>query len=84
MRRCLVASWGALSAIGWVSLALAQAPQAASSPPGPASQGQVVSTPLPFGAATANNNNNSNAFTTPPGSTKAPKVSPPRVSDGAK
>lgn len=88
MHRCLAAGIGALVAIGWVSFALAQPPGAPNAAPGAASQGQVVSTPLPFGAASANNNNNSNAFATPPGSPTAasgtPENDPPRAGDGAK
>jgi hypothetical protein len=84
MRRYFFASLSALGAIGWVNFVSAQAPGVVSSPPGAASQGQVVSTPLPYGAASANNNNNANAFVTPPGSTAAAKVSPPRGGDGVR
>jgi hypothetical protein len=69
----------AMLAVGWVSVAAAQGPTA---PPGAASQGQIINTPLPFGAASAFTNNNSNAFMTAPGSTVAVTGQPPRVPEG--
>jgi hypothetical protein len=65
MRGILLASVATLAATGWDGLAAAQSP-------GAASQGQIINTPLPFGAAGANENNNYQAAMTPPGTTAAP------------